>query len=121
MRILRCVVSEAYAYQCPDDTRGSHDLERVAQARVGHLADRGLGSAPHAHHISIAPSFSWKGKRMIRVVVFALALVATLYLLVRLAGELRRGNVDWKGVALAAGFVMLALYLRRITEIGGFV
>lgn len=58
---------------------------------------------------------------MIRVVVFALCLVATLYLLVRLAGALRRGNVDWQGVALAAGLVMLALYLRRITEIGGLV
>lgn len=58
---------------------------------------------------------------MIRVVVFALVLVATLYLFVRLAGELRRGNVDWNGVALAAGFVMLALCLRRITEIGGLV
>ncbi len=58
---------------------------------------------------------------MARVVLLATCLVVTVYLLVRLAREMRQENVDWKGIGLAAGFVMLAVYLRSITEIGGFV
>lgn len=58
---------------------------------------------------------------MARVVLLATCLVVTVYLLVRLAREMHQENVDWKGIGLAAGFVMLAVYLRSITEIGGFV
>lgn len=58
---------------------------------------------------------------MARVVLLATCLVVTVYLLVRLAREMRQQNVDWKGIGLAIGFVMLAVYLRSITEIGGFV
>lgn len=56
---------------------------------------------------------------MIRIVLFALALAAIVYLALRIARELRQANVDWRGVAFAAGFVVLAFYLGGATGIGG--
>lgn len=56
---------------------------------------------------------------MLRVVLLLLAFVAAAWLALRLVGELRRADVDWQGVAFAAGFVALAFYLRHATEIGG--
>lgn len=56
---------------------------------------------------------------MIRIVFVTFALVASAYLLMRIARELRGADVDWRGVSLAVGFVGLAIYLRHVTDIGG--
>ncbi len=56
---------------------------------------------------------------MIRVVLMMLALALAAWLALRVAREVGRADVDWQGVAFAAGFVALAFYLRHATEIGG--
>ena len=56
---------------------------------------------------------------MIRLVLIVLALVAAAYLALRIWKEAQASDVDWRGVAFAAGFVALAFYLRHATEIGG--
>lgn len=58
---------------------------------------------------------------MLRVMVLLIALLAGTYLLVRLYKELSQQAIDWRGVGLALGFVMLAIYLRTMTDIGGLV
>jgi hypothetical protein len=58
---------------------------------------------------------------MVRVVLIVLCLAVTAFLLVRTARELRQNQVDWKGVGLAIGFVLLAVYLRTLTDVGGLV
>lgn len=55
---------------------------------------------------------------MLRLVVLAVLVVVT-WLLILQAVRLARGSgVDWKGLALAAGFVALAFYLRHATGMG---
>ena len=56
---------------------------------------------------------------MFRIVLVALAIVAALWLLVRIWKEVHSADVDWRGVALAGGFVVLAFYLSHATGIGG--
>lgn len=56
---------------------------------------------------------------MIRLVLIALAVAATAYLLVRIVREVADADVDWRGVAFAVGFVALAFYLNNATGIGG--
>lgn len=56
---------------------------------------------------------------MLRFVLIALAAVAALWLVLRIVRELRQGNVDWRGIAFAGGFVALAFYLQHSTGIGG--
>ena len=56
---------------------------------------------------------------MIRVVVVALALAVAVWLALRVAREVGKADVDWRGVAFAAGFVALAFYMRHATGIGG--
>ena len=56
---------------------------------------------------------------MIRIVVGLIGILAAAWLFVRVWRELSGNDVDWKGVACAAGFVALALYLSHVTEIGG--
>lgn len=56
---------------------------------------------------------------MIRIVLVALAIAGACYLLLRIVKEVGKADVDWHGVAFAAGFVALAFYLRHATEIGG--
>ena len=56
---------------------------------------------------------------MIRFVLIALALAASAYLLLRIAKEVGRADVDWRGVAFAGGFVVLAFWLSHTTGIGG--
>jgi len=58
---------------------------------------------------------------MIRVVLFVLALAAIAYLTVATAREMRAAGFDWQGTAVAVGILVLALYLRHVTEIGGLV
>jgi hypothetical protein len=56
---------------------------------------------------------------MLRIILLVFALIAAAYLLLRLARELGKGDMDWRGIAIIAGFVALAFYLRHVTEIGG--
>lgn len=52
---------------------------------------------------------------MIRFVLIALAVIAVWFLLLKLFGEMRKSNIDWTGVAVVVGFVVLAFYLRSAT------
>ncbi len=55
---------------------------------------------------------------MIRLVAIAIVVVI-VWLLVLQAARLARGSaIDWKGLAVAAGFVALAFYLRHVTGMG---
>lgn len=55
---------------------------------------------------------------MIRLLVIAVVVVV-VWLLVLQAVRIARGSgVDWKGLAFAAGFVVLAFYLRHATGMG---
>ena len=56
---------------------------------------------------------------MLRIIVVVFALIAAAYLMLRLARELGEADMDWRGIAFVAGFVVLAFYLRHVTEIGG--
>lgn len=56
---------------------------------------------------------------MLRIVVVVFALIAAAYLLLRLARELGKADMDWRGIVFVAGFVAIAFYLRHVTEIGG--
>lgn len=56
---------------------------------------------------------------MIRFVLVALALAAAPWLVLRIAREVGEADVDWQGVAFAAGFVALAFYMRHATGMGG--
>lgn len=55
---------------------------------------------------------------MIRFVAIAIGLALLVLLLLRIARELRGATIDWRGVALACGFVALAFYLRHATGMG---
>ena len=56
---------------------------------------------------------------MVRLVLFiALAAVAAVALW-KLYGMILDRRVDWTGVAFIAGFVVLAIWLRHETGIGG--
>ena len=56
---------------------------------------------------------------MLRFVVVVFGLAAAIWLALRIVREVGSADVDWRGVAFAAGFVALAFYLRHTTEIGG--
>lgn len=56
---------------------------------------------------------------MIRIVFGLVGILAAAWLFVRVWRELAGSDVDWKGVAFAAGFVVLAFYLSHATQIGG--
>ena len=56
---------------------------------------------------------------MFRIVLVVLAVVAALWLVLRLLKEVQSADVDWRGVAFAIGFVALAVYLSHETGIGG--
>lgn len=58
---------------------------------------------------------------MPRALLIIVALLAVAWLAVRLAREARESGIDWRGVALAAGFVGVAFYLRHATEVGGLL
>jgi len=58
---------------------------------------------------------------MLRLVLIVLAVVAIALLVVRLVRDAGEAKLDWRGVALAVGFVMLAVYLRHTTDIGGLI
>jgi hypothetical protein len=55
---------------------------------------------------------------MIRLVVIALAVLAAWFLLLKLSRALKGADVDWTGITFAAGFIVLAFYLRHVTGMG---
>ncbi|WP_442577898.1 hypothetical protein ACSBOB_20335 [Mesorhizobium sp. ASY16-5R] len=55
---------------------------------------------------------------MIRFVLVAIGLAVLCLVLLKLARDLKSANVDWKGVAFACGFIVLAFYLRHATGMG---
>jgi len=55
---------------------------------------------------------------MIRFVAIAIGLALLALLLLKVAKELRTAEIDWRGVAIACGFVALAFYLRHATGLG---
>lgn len=55
---------------------------------------------------------------MLRFVVIAIGVALLCILLLKLARELRRAQIDWQGVGLAVGFIALAFYLRHATGLG---
>lgn len=61
------------------------------------------------------------GYVMLRFVLLVLALVAILFLTLKIGRELRDANLDWRSIALMGGLVALAFYLRQVTDIGGLV
>jgi hypothetical protein len=56
---------------------------------------------------------------MLRIVLVGLALLAAAYLVVKITAEIGKANVDWRGIAFAAGFIALAIYLSHSLDIGG--
>ena len=55
---------------------------------------------------------------MIRFVAIAIGLALLVLLLLKVGKELRGTGIDWRGVAIACGFVALAFYLRHATGMG---
>ncbi len=55
---------------------------------------------------------------MLRFVVIAFIVVAVWVLLLKLFREMKSENVDWTGLAVIAGFITLAFYLRHVTGMG---
>jgi uncharacterized BrkB/YihY/UPF0761 family membrane protein len=56
---------------------------------------------------------------MLRLLLFVLCLVLGAAALFKLVRAVQRRQWDWPGVAFAIGFVLLAIYLRNMTGIGG--
>jgi len=52
---------------------------------------------------------------MIRLLVIALLVIGVWLLLLKLMQQARASGFDWRGLAFAAGFVALALYLGHTT------
>ncbi len=55
---------------------------------------------------------------MIRIVAVIMLAVAVWALLSKLVRWLRSADVDWTGVTFAAGFIVLAFWLRHVTGMG---
>ena len=55
---------------------------------------------------------------MLRLVVIAISLTVLCLVLLKLAAELKKANIDWSGIAFACGFIVLAFYLRHATGMG---
>lgn len=55
---------------------------------------------------------------MIRIVIVVLAAVLVWALLVWIIRQIRRGNVDWTGLAAIVGFIVMAFWLRHVTGMG---
>ena len=56
---------------------------------------------------------------MVRLVLFIALAVAAAVALWKLYGMIEARRIDWTGVAFIVGFVVLALWLRQETGIGG--
>lgn len=55
---------------------------------------------------------------MLRIVVVAFIVVVVWALLVKLVRDAKNSNVDWTGIAVIVGFIVLAFWLRHVTGLG---
>jgi hypothetical protein len=55
---------------------------------------------------------------MIRFLFIAFLLALTIWLVVQASRHIARAGLDWKGIAMAGGFVAMAFYLRHVTGWG---
>lgn len=55
---------------------------------------------------------------MVRFVVIALIAVLIWALLLKLVKETRNASIDWTGVTVIVGFVVMAFWLRHVTGMG---
>lgn len=58
------------------------------------------------------------GWPMIRFVLIAAFVVVAWLVLGAIWRRLKAAGLDWNGIAFAAGFVVLAFYLRHVTGMG---
>ena len=58
------------------------------------------------------------GRPMIRFVLIAVFILVAWLVLGAVWRRLKVADLDWNGVAFAAGFVVLAFYLRHVTGMG---
>ena len=56
---------------------------------------------------------------MVRLALFIALAVAAAVALWKLYDRIRTRRIDWTGIAFIAGFVVLAIWLRHETGIGG--
>lgn len=56
---------------------------------------------------------------MVRMVFIAILLVIGAIAIWKTVQMIRTRQIDWTGVAFAAGFIALAIYLRTATGVGG--
>ena len=56
---------------------------------------------------------------MVRLVLFIALAVAAAVALWKLYDMIRTRRIDWTGIAFIAGFVVLAIWLRHETGMGG--
>ncbi len=55
---------------------------------------------------------------MIRFLILFLLLLAIVLVALEIAKRVRGARVDWRGIAFAAGFVVIAFWLRYLTGMG---
>ncbi|MDR7032018.1 hypothetical protein [Mesorhizobium sp. BE184] len=55
---------------------------------------------------------------MIRIVIVVLAAVVVWALLVWIIRQMKRGDIDWKGIGVIAAFIALAFWLRHVAGMG---
>ncbi len=55
---------------------------------------------------------------MIRFLLFGILAMLLVLVVTQIARSVRSANVDWTGVVFAAGFVVMAFYLRHVTGMG---
>ena len=55
---------------------------------------------------------------MIRFVLLLVLLLALVLLALEVAKRLKGARIDWTGIGFAAGFVVLAIWLRHATGLG---
>ncbi|MBZ3693887.1 hypothetical protein [Phyllobacterium calauticae] len=56
---------------------------------------------------------------MIRLVIILALLILVLFLIYSIVNSIRTKHIDWTGIGVTLALIMLVLYLRGVTGIGG--
>lgn len=56
---------------------------------------------------------------MIRLVIILALLILVLFLIYSIVNSIRTKHIDWTDIGVTLALIMLALYLRGVTGIGG--
>ncbi|MGN8020935.1 hypothetical protein ACTJJ7_09450 [Phyllobacterium sp. 22229] len=56
---------------------------------------------------------------MIRLIIILALLILVLFLIYSIINSIRTKQIDWTGIGVTLALIMLALYLRGVTGIGG--